>query len=96
MSNLVDFSTIIGKKVICANGYILGEVKGANIDTKTWQITQVYLKLTDTAAEELGYKKRFRSSNVAMPVKFIKAVADVVTVYPSLKELTESNEINPY
>lgn len=93
---MVDFSELVGKKVICTGGYILGEVKGANIDIKTWLVNQIYIKLTDTAAEEMGYKKRFRSSTVKMPVKFVQAVADVVTVYPSLKTLSESNEITEY
>ncbi|MCL5876226.1 MAG: hypothetical protein M1540_00220 [Candidatus Bathyarchaeota archaeon] len=49
--------------------------------------------MTDTAAEELGFKKRFRSSTVCIPVKMVLAVADVVNLAPSLKELSESNEI---
>lgn len=79
--------------MICSGGYILGEVKGANIDTKTWQINQLHVKLSDTASEELGFKKRFGSSTVCMPVKLVQAVADVVNVAPSLKELSESHEI---
>jgi hypothetical protein len=30
--------------------YILGEVKGAGIDIKTWQVTQLHVKLNDNAA----------------------------------------------
>ncbi len=90
---LVNFESLLGKKVITAGAYILGEVKGANVDTVNWNVTQLYVKLTDTAAEELGYKKRFRSSTVCVPVKMVLAVADVVTIDSSLKELSESNEI---
>jgi sporulation protein YlmC with PRC-barrel domain len=90
---LINFDTLLGKKVICAGAYIVGEVKGASLDTVTWQISQLYVKLTDTAAEELGFKKRFRSSTVCIPVKMVLAVADVVNLAPSLKELSESNEI---
>lgn len=96
VTSLINFETLLGKKVIGTGGYILGEVKGASIDTKTWQIVQLHVKLTDNAAEELGFKKRFRSSTVSMPIKMVQAVGDVVNVSPSLKEMTESNEITEF
>jgi sporulation protein YlmC with PRC-barrel domain len=89
----MDFSNLSGKKVICAGAYILGEAKGGEVDTTTWKITHLYVKLSDTGASELGFKKRFRSSTVCLPVKMIQAVADVINVAPSLKEISESNEI---
>lgn len=93
---MVDFSTLLGKKVICSNAYIVGEVKGASVDTTTWYVGNLLVKLTDTAAEELGFKKRFRSSTVCIPTKMVQAVADVVNLAPSLKEISESNEITEY
>lgn len=93
---MVNLETLLGKKVIGIGGYILGEVKGASIDTKTWQVAQLHVKLTDNAAEELGFKKRFRSSTVNIPVKMVQAVGDVVNVSPSLKELSETNEITEF
>ena len=90
---LISFDTLLGKKVIGVKGYMIGEIKGASINTKSWEILALHVKLADTAAEELGFKKRFGSSTVCMPVKFIKAVADVVTVTPSLAKLGESKEI---
>ena len=93
---MIDFDTILGKNVIGTGGFIIGEVKGAGIDTKTWQVPQLYVKLTDNAATELGFKKRFRSSTVCIPTKMVQAVGDVVTMAPPLKELAESNEITEY
>ena len=90
---MASFDTLIDKKVIGGKGYIIGEVRGANIDTKSWQITDLYVELTESAAEELGFKKRFRSATIYMPTKFIKAVADVVTLSPSLTKLRECKEI---
>ncbi len=93
---LISFESIIGKQVIGTGGFILGEVKGAGIDTKTWQVPQLYVKLSDNAATELGFKKRFRSSTVCFPTKMVQAVGEVVTIAPPLKELSESNEITEY
>ena len=96
MNNLINFDTFLGKKVIGTGGYIVGEVKGVLIDTATWQIPQFYIKLTDNAATELGFKKRFRSSTVCIPTKMVQAVGDVVTISPPLKGLAESKEITEY
>ena len=89
----MNFESLSGKKVVGAGGYILGEVKGGRVDTATWQITHLYVKLSDKAAVELGFKKRFRSSTVCMPVQMVQAVADVVNLAPSLKELGDSKEV---
>ncbi len=89
----MDFASLSGKKVICSGGYILGEVKGGSVDINTWQVTHLFIKLTDTASNELGFKKRFRTQTVCIPIKMIQAVGDVVNVTPSLKELSESNDI---
>jgi sporulation protein YlmC with PRC-barrel domain len=93
---LISFETVVGKQVIGTGGYIIGEIKGALIDTKTWQVPQLYVKLSDNAATELGFKKRFRSSIVCIPTKMIQAVGDVVTIAPPLKELSQSSEISEY
>jgi sporulation protein YlmC with PRC-barrel domain len=90
---LINFETLVGKKVIGTGAYIIGEVKSAGIDPSTWKVTALYVKLTDNAATELGFKKRFRSSTVCMPTKMVQAVGDVITLAPPLKELGESNEI---
>ncbi len=90
---MVSFEKLIGKKVVNSTGYILGEVKNADFDDKTWRIGVLHVKLADVAAEELGFKKRFRKSMVCLPVRLVIAVADVVTVRGSLKELSESKEI---
>jgi len=96
LAKLLNFETLIGKQVIEMGGYILGEVKGASIDETTWRVAKLHVKLTDKAAEELGFKKRFRTSKVNLPIEMVQAVGDVVSVSPSLKELRESNEITVF
>jgi sporulation protein YlmC with PRC-barrel domain len=93
---LISLETIVGKQVIGTGAFMIGEVKGALVDTKTWQVPHLYIKLSDNAADELGFKKRFRSSLVSIPTKMVQAVGDVVMIAPPLKELSESNEITEY
>ena len=50
---LINFEKIIGLQVITSGAHILGEVKGAKIDTKTWEIKCLNVKLTDAAQTDL-------------------------------------------
>jgi sporulation protein YlmC with PRC-barrel domain len=90
---LVSVESLVGKKVITAKAYILGEVKGAEADVNNWRITHLQVKLTDKAATDLGFKKRFRSSTICMPVSLISAVGEVVTIEKSLDELSKTFDI---
>ena len=84
---LVDVDKLKGKKVIGGKANTLGEVNGAEVNTEKWTVTHLHIKLTDEAATQLGFKKRFRSSAVCLPVTLITAVGDVVTVNKSIEEL---------
>ena len=90
---VVDFNKLVGMKVITAKAYILGEVKGAEVDVDNWRITHLHVKLTDKAAIDLGFKKRFRSSTVCMPITLINEVGEVVTIDKSLEELSRIIEV---
>jgi len=85
---LVVFSKLVGKRVIGANAYILGEVIGADVDTEKWQITHLHVSLTEEATRELGFKKPFLASVVVcLPVNLIQATGDVISLNKSINEL---------
>ena len=90
---MINFEEIIGLKVVTSEAHIIGEVKGAKIDTATWSIKFLNVKLTGDAAESLGLKKRFRSSKICIPVVMVQAVAHVVTIARTVEELENSQEI---
>jgi len=85
---LVSISKIIGKGVVGAKGYNLGEVTGAEVNSVDWKITHLHVKLNSQAADELGFKKRFRSSKVCMPVSLVSAMGDVITMNRSITEIS--------
>ena len=93
MKCLIDIEEIMGLEVVTSGAHIIGEVKGAKIDTTTWEIKYLNVKLTGEAAESLGMKKRFRSSKICLPVSMVQAVAHVVTISRSIAELESSQEI---
>jgi len=93
---LISFEKLVGLQVITSAAEILGEVKGASIDTKSWQITELLVKLSSMAAEELDMKKRLGSSVVSIPVSVVQAVSHVVSLSKSVKDLENSREIIEY
>ncbi len=90
---MINFEDIMGLQVVTSSAKIIGEVKGAKIDTETWAIKFLNVRLTGDAAESLGLKKRFRSSSICIPVSMVQAVAHVVTISRSIEELESSQEI---
>ena len=65
---MVGVDKLLKKKVIGKDGYILGDVKGLEANTSSWQITHLRVKLSDLAAKEMGFKKRLGSCTVFVPV----------------------------
>jgi sporulation protein YlmC with PRC-barrel domain len=91
---LVIISKLIGKKVIGADAYMLGEVTGADVDVEKWQITHLHVSLTDEATRELGFKKPFLGSVIiCLPINLIQATGDIISLNKSVKEL--KNVVEP-
>ena len=90
---LVSVDKLLKKKVIGKDGYILGDVEGLEANTSNWQITHLRVKLSDLAAKEMGFKKRLRTSTVFVPVSYISAIGDIVTLNMSAPDLRSSRDI---
>ena len=89
-----------GKKVVGAEGYILGEMNDLHVDFDKWQATAFYVILSDVAAAELDFKKSFlRKIIVCLPTQLIEAVGDVIELAApirDLKNIAENEiEVNP-
>lgn len=93
MTILVSFKELSDKFVICAGGFDLGQINGVEINTGTWQVTHLHVKLSKTASEDLGFKKRIGSSTVCVPISLVSSVGDNILLNKSLEELTKSPEI---
>ena len=90
---LVSSDKLSGKFVICAGGFDLGVINGLEMNTNTWQVTHLHVKLSKPASEDLGFKKRFGSSNVCVPISLVAKVGDNILLNKSLEELTKHPEI---
>jgi len=85
---MVSVNVLFGKNVVGEEAIVIGESTGAQIDLSRWIITHIQVKLTDEVTRELGYRKPFLGSvEVLLPVEFVKAVGDIISVNKSIKEL---------
>ena len=80
--------------VICAGGFDLGEINGLELNTTSWKVTHLHVKLSKAASEDLGFKKRFRSSTVCVPISLVSQFGDNVLLNKNLEELTKNPEIS--
>ncbi len=90
---LVGLDKLLKKKVVGKDGFILGEVESLEANTSNWQITHLRVKLSDQAAKETGFKKRLRSTTVFVPVSYVSAIGDIVTLNRSAPDLRSSRDI---
>ena len=91
---MVSFDKLSGKYVICAGGFDLGNINGLEINTINWQVTHLHVKMSKPASEDLGFKKRFRTSTVCLPTTLVSQVGDNILLNKSLDELTRHPEIS--
>jgi sporulation protein YlmC with PRC-barrel domain len=96
MTTLVSFKELSDKFVICAGGFDLGQVNGVEINTSNWQVTHLHVKLSKSASEDLGFKKRIGSSIVCVPIALVSSVGDNILLKKSLEELVKIPEITEF
>ncbi len=84
----MKFSKIDGMDVVTLDGFKAGEISGIDVNTKKWEVTHMHIELSDDAIKELGFKKPLLGNiTICLPVGYIKAVGNVVTLSRHLKGL---------
>jgi sporulation protein YlmC with PRC-barrel domain len=85
---MVEITRLFWKKAYTADNFELGEVHSAELDMGTWQITSLYVNLTDEATKAFGFKQPYLGRvTVCLPVSAVKAIADVAMLNQTLEEL---------
>jgi len=79
-----------GRTVIAADGQAIGEVAALFIDTSTWIIVALQIKLSKSAAEQLGAARGLlRAATFELPVRMIQSVGDTVLLSVPTLELRQ-------
>jgi len=84
----MKFSKLEGMKVFSSDAALVGEVEGADVDTKKWSLTHLHIELADDAVTKMGHKKPFLGSiTINLPTDYIKTVGDVINLDRTLQEI---------
>ncbi len=87
---MVEITRVFWKKAFTSDAFLLGEIESAEVDMTSWQVTSLYVGLTDEAAKSLGFKVPFLGKvTVCLPVSTIKTLHDSAVLNKSLAELRD-------
>jgi len=87
---MVEITRVFWKRAFTSDGFLLGEIESAEVDMTTWQVTSLYVALTDEATKSLGFKVPFLGKVVVcLPVSTIKTIQDTAVLNKSIAELRD-------
>jgi len=79
-----------GRTVIAADGQAIGEVAALFIDTSTWTVVALQIKLSKPVAEQLGAARGLlRAAILELPVRLVQSVGDAVLLSVPTLELKQ-------
>jgi sporulation protein YlmC with PRC-barrel domain len=79
-----------GRTVIAADGQAIGEVAALFIDTSTWILVALQIKLSKSVAEQLGAARGLlRAATLELPVRMVQSVGDAVLLSVPTLELRQ-------
>ena len=89
----MKFSKLDGMDVVTLDGFKAGEISAIELDTKKWEVTHIHIELSDDTVKELGFKKPLLGNiTICLPVGYVKAVGNVVTLTRKLNGLNKIPE----
>jgi sporulation protein YlmC with PRC-barrel domain len=77
-----------GRSVLDSSGHVLGQIEGFVVDTETWAIAALRVRLKRGAAGQLGLDwSPFRPCTLDVPTGLVMAASDAVILRAALDEL---------
>ena len=90
---MVEITRMFWKKVVTSDNVVIGETESAEVDTNTWQITNIFVGLNDATTNTMGFERPFLGKViVCLPVSAIGTIKEVVTLNKTIQELREIKE----
>ena len=84
----MKFNKLDGLDVVTSDGFKAGEISEIELNVKKWEVTHIHIELSDETVKELGFKKPLLGHiTICLPVGYIKAVGNVVTLTRNQKGL---------
>lgn len=78
------------RTVIAADGQAIGEVAALILDSDSWRIESLQIKLRKEAADKLGAARGiFHAGTLDLPIRLIQSIGDAVVLSVPTLELRE-------
>jgi sporulation protein YlmC with PRC-barrel domain len=86
--SMVEITKLFWRNAYTSDGFLLGEVHSAELDTSNWQIINLFVALSEEASTRLGFKHPFLGKViVCLPVSTVESISDKVALNKSIDEL---------
>jgi sporulation protein YlmC with PRC-barrel domain len=77
-----------GRTIIGADGQVIGEVAALFLDSETWRVESLQVKLDRAIADQLGASRSiFHAGTLEIPVRIVQSVGDTVVLSVVVDEL---------
>src|SRR5580698_3705771 len=81
-----------GRRVISADGQVIGSVKAVLLDAATWHMEALGVELRKGVADELGADRSvFHPGTLEVPVQLIQSIGDAVVLGVAVDALREAH-----
>ena len=85
---MVEITKLFWKPAVTSDGFVLGEVHSAELDTSNWQIINLFVALSEEASKKLGFKHPYLGKvMVCLPVSTVESVTDKTVLNKTIEEL---------
>jgi sporulation protein YlmC with PRC-barrel domain len=85
---MVEITKLFWKPAFTSDGFLLGEVHSAELDTSNWQIINLFVTLSEEASKKMGFKHPFLGKViVCLPVSNVESVGDKTVLNKTIEEL---------
>ena len=79
-----------GRTVISADGQVVGAVTGLFVDSRTWRVESLQVKLEDAIADRLGAEHGFFNAGaLEIPVGTVQSLGDTIVLSVRVDTLRE-------
>ena len=79
-----------GRTVIAADGQMIGEIAALFLDSDSWRVESLQVKLRKEVADQLGATRgMFHAGTLEMPVRMVQSVGDTVVLSVATHDLRE-------
>jgi sporulation protein YlmC with PRC-barrel domain len=89
----MEFGELRQRAVVDAAGRVVGDVDEIAIDTSSWRVKTLRVKLRRAAGAAIGAEQSiFRAGHIEVPSSMIQSVGDAVVLRVDARELVPNSE----